>query len=86
MMFYKRVMMHLPLVYKALPFLIHMTICLTSQLPGKPAVLYLLLLIAYFSVYCGEIIQILRLCLPQVCKKEKKKRCHARRAISYPDD
>lgn len=78
----ERNMMQLPLVPKALPFLIHMNICLTSQLPGRPSVLSLLLLIAHFSVYCSRIIKILRLCLPQVCKKK----CHATRATSYPND
>lgn len=57
---FKRNMMQLPLVPKALPFLIHINICLTSQLPGRPSVLYLLLLIAHFSVYCSKIIKIFK--------------------------
>lgn len=69
MMLSGRNMMQLQLFPKALPFLIHMNICLTSCLPGRPWVLYLLLLIAFFSVYCSEVIKILRLCLPQVCRK-----------------
>lgn len=62
-------MMQLQLFPKVLPFLIHENICLTSHLPGRPCVLYLLLLIAFFSVYCSEVIKILRLCFPQVCRK-----------------
>lgn len=69
MMLSERNMMQLQLLPKALPLLIHVNICLTSHLPGRPCVLYLLLLIAFFSVYCSEVIKILRLCLPQFAEK-----------------
>lgn len=55
MMLSERNMMQLQLLPKALPLLIHVNICLTSHLPGRPCVLYLLLLIAFFSVYCSEV-------------------------------
>lgn len=78
MMLPERNMMQLQLFPKALPFLIHKNICLTSHLPGRPCVLYLLLLIEFFSVCCSEVIKILRLCFPQVCRKN----CHCTKAIS----
>lgn len=61
--------MQLHLFPKALSFLIHMNICLTSHLPGGPCALYLLLLKAFFSAYCSEVIKILRLCLSQFAEK-----------------
>lgn len=69
MMLSERNMMQLSLVPKALPFLIHMNICLTSQLPGRPSVLCLLLSIAHFSVYCSDIIKILGFVYHRFAKK-----------------
>lgn len=69
MMLSERNTMQLQLFPKSLPFLIYMSICVNSHLPGRPWVLYLLLLIAFFSGYCSEVIKILRLRLLQVCRK-----------------
>lgn len=68
-MLFKRDMRQLPLFLKALPFLVHRIPCLINQVPGRNSVLHLLLLIAHFSVYCSEMIKILRVSLQQVCQE-----------------